>query len=63
MWTKISSLEIIIFELTNDGKKWSKKFSKNANNKEYACKIIIFNEIFFFIAKINIPNHYPEQKI
>ena len=23
-WTKISSLEIIIFELTNDGKKWSR---------------------------------------
>ena len=24
MWTKISSLEIIIFELKNDGKKWSR---------------------------------------
>ena len=23
-WTKISSLEIIIFELENDGKKWSR---------------------------------------
>ena len=23
-WTKISSLEIIIFELKNDGKKWSR---------------------------------------
>ena len=23
-WTKISSLEIIIFELINDGKKWSR---------------------------------------
>ena len=23
-WTKISSLEIIIFELRNDGKKWSR---------------------------------------
>ena len=23
-WTKISSPEIIIFELTNDGKKWSR---------------------------------------
>ena len=24
MWTKILSLEIIIFELENDGKKWSR---------------------------------------
>ena len=24
MWTKISSLEIIVFELKNDGKKWSR---------------------------------------
>ena len=24
MWTKISSLEIIIFELKNDGKKWTR---------------------------------------
>ena len=25
-WTKISSLEIIIFELKNDGKKWSRLY-------------------------------------
>ena len=25
-WTKISSLEIIIFELKDDGKKWSRSY-------------------------------------
>ena len=30
MWTKISSLEIIIFELKNDGKKWSRIYFRVA---------------------------------
>ena len=27
-WTKISSLEIIVFEVKNDGKKWSRIYLK-----------------------------------
>ena len=43
-WTKISSLEIIIFELTNDGKKWSRIYFEMASGYvELQAPVFVLN--------------------